>query len=149
MNYPLNGQCLLPLLLSIFLAVNASAQNDTDRPLEDRIEAQRIAFITDIVDLTSEEAQAFWPLFNAYRKDEKTLKAEKKPQKSPIDMSDGEAHDHIQHILATERKLLERKEIFVDELEQVLSPRKIMRLFRAEQQFKERLLRAINKRRNR
>jgi len=149
MSYLIHVQSMLLLLLGICLGANATAQNDSTRPLEDRIEAQRIAFITETVDLTSREAQAFWPLFNAYRKDEKALKAEKSPSKSPIDMDDAEARDHIQHMLATEQKILDRKKIFVDELEEVLSPKKIMRLFRAERQFKERLLRAINRRKNR
>ena len=148
MNYLRTRQYLLPLYICLLLCTKVNAQN-SNRSVEDRIETQRIAFITEFVDLTAEEAQTFWPLFNAYRKDEKALKAEKEPVKSPIDMSDQEAHDHIRHLLAIERKLLDRRELFVEQLEDVLSPRKIMRLFRAEKKFKERLLRAINQRRNR
>ncbi|NND09446.1 MAG: hypothetical protein HKN87_23985 [Saprospiraceae bacterium] len=142
------SQYLLPLYICLLFCTDVNAQNN-NRSVEDRIEAQRIAFITEFVDLTAEEAQAFWPIFNAFRKDEKALKAEKEPAKSPIDMSDQEAHDHIQHLLSIERKLLDRRELFVEQLQDVLSSRKIMRLFRAEKKFKERLLRAINQRRNR
>lgn len=40
----------------------------------DRVQAQRVAFITEKIDLTSKEAQKFWPVFNEYEKEERKIR---------------------------------------------------------------------------
>lgn len=37
---------------------------DTGRPEHDKLKAEQVAFITDQVGLTPEEAQVFWPVYN-------------------------------------------------------------------------------------
>lgn len=44
---------------------------------ERKLEAQRIAYITNKLDLSSEESIKFWPVYNEYSK--KDWKSEKKP----------------------------------------------------------------------
>ncbi len=126
-----------------------SGQRVLERPLEDRMETQRIAFITERVDLTPEEAQAFWPIYNAFRKQEKTIRQEKEPAKRPLNMDDQEAAEFVQVLVRTERKLLDLREAFISDISEVLSAKKVLRFHAAERQFKERLLRAIYKKQNR
>ena len=55
-----NMKKLFFLILSTTLCISAFAQN------KNKLEAQRVAFITQRLNLTPEEAQQFWPIFNQY-----------------------------------------------------------------------------------
>ena len=132
-------------LTFICIAAMAVAQNDR---LQDKIEAQRVAFITEQLQLTPEEAQQFWPLYNEYRDKEIALNKEKIPARGMALMSDQEASDHLDKILDIEQQVLAMKIDYTHQLKSVLSPRKILKLYAAERQFKERLLRIMNQRKN-
>ncbi len=47
--------------LLLFLTVASFAQ---DRPDREKIKALKVAFITERLDLSSKEAQLFWPIYN-------------------------------------------------------------------------------------
>jgi hypothetical protein len=38
-----------------------------NRPGKEKVEAMKIGFITDYLDLSSEEAKEFWPVYNKYQ----------------------------------------------------------------------------------
>ena len=142
------------LFIAVWLTVGMSvttlsAQNeDARRTLEERIETQRIAFITEKVNLTRDEAQAFWPIYNEYREQSKTLREHKIPTKSIIDMTDEESQAHIDKVMLAEQAELDLKLGLTNDLKVVITPRKVLRFFGAERQFKERLLKMMNQRRN-
>ena len=57
------------LILCIFTLssmISFSQENTVQKSLEE-IQSKRIAFITERVNFTPEEAQAFWPLYNELR----------------------------------------------------------------------------------
>ena len=57
-------------ILSIFIIYCASPVNaQADGRKAERIQALKIAFITQRLQLSSEEAQRFWPIYNNYEKD--------------------------------------------------------------------------------
>ena len=58
---------------------------------QDKIESFKIAFITQRLNLTAEEAQKFWPIFNDLQANLKSIKQSSKNQKPVADMSDEEA----------------------------------------------------------
>ncbi|NJN77117.1 MAG: hypothetical protein HC803_01320 [Saprospiraceae bacterium] len=59
------------------------AQRRGSGPSE-KIEAFRVAFFTQKLDLTESESQAFWPIYNAYQKDLRLLRQEQKTYIKPI-----------------------------------------------------------------
>ena len=75
---------LISVLLTISIAVAALAQPQ-GRPRQkgqmpdfEKMKAERVAFITSEVGLTSEDAQAFWPIYNKVEEKQRELnKAEK------------------------------------------------------------------------
>ena len=57
----------LLLITTMMLTISLSAQRGGERAERgEQIEQQRIAFITTELDLSVEEAQTFWPLYNDY-----------------------------------------------------------------------------------
>ena len=133
------------LLISMVLSMGMAFAQDGQ--LQDKIEAQRIAFITEQLELTPEEAQEFWPIYNQYRDEEIALNKQKIPAKGMALMSDAEAAQHLDKVLDIEQQALSAKIAYTDRLKGILTPRKILKLYAAERQFKERLLRIINQRR--
>ena len=51
-------------ILTLFICFNAYSQRDGK--MQERIKAQKVAFITERLDLSSKEAQKFWPIYNAF-----------------------------------------------------------------------------------
>ena len=67
------------LICLLFTGFTAEAQRQ--RPGPGQIEAQKTAFITNALDLTSKEAQQFWPIYNA---SEKRMEAIRKEQRQAL-----------------------------------------------------------------
>ena len=45
-----------------------------NRPRKEKVEAMKIGFITDYLDLSSEEAKEFWPVYNKYQDEMEVLR---------------------------------------------------------------------------
>ncbi|MBK7408544.1 MAG: hypothetical protein IPL49_02705 [Saprospirales bacterium] len=110
------------------------------RAMDDRIEALRIAFFTEKLQLTPEESQSFWPLYNEYQDKEKAIRKSYKNDKSLELMSDAEAEKLIETSFEMEEKTLQLKKEYYGKMRGVLPVRKIALLSRIDRQFKERLL---------
>lgn len=108
---------------------------------EDRVEAFRIAFITEKLQLTPEESQNFWPLYNEYRKKQKELRA--RDNRDVALMSDAEIEKFIETQVSNAQTEIEmQKKLYLD-LRKVLPVRKIARLLTTEKEFNNRLIQTI------
>ena len=105
----------------------------------ERIESQRIAFITQKVHLTPDQATKFWPVYNEYRDALKDMREDfERPDLENI--SDEEATKVIDHHLQREQKRLDLKRNLTTRLKGVISARQTLQLFAAEMQFNRELL---------
>jgi len=118
-----------------------------NKEARERIEAQRIAFITDQLHLTPDEAARFWPIYNEYKDGLKDLRDEfERPDLESI--TDDEASKLLDKQLQQEQKKLELRRTLVTRLRTVVSPKKVLMLQRAEMEFNRELLRKVQERRN-
>jgi hypothetical protein len=136
--------------LFIFLfTLNAFSQH-LDR---ERIKAQKISFITDKLDLTAKEAEKFWPVYNAY--DEATLKIKhqdirnirKEIKQNLNTMSDVKAKDLLENLIIAENKLHEENVNLIVKLKKIISPKKIILLKAAEEDFNRQLFEQYKRKR--
>ena len=138
------------ILLNLMMLMIASAmfaQPGARREIvQDRIEAQRIAFITQKLQLTPEEATMFWPVYNEYRDKQQELRRSAAPEKNLADISDAEAVRVIEQHFAAEEKLLRLKREYYDKLKNAIPPRKIARLPAVEMEFNRNVLEHIRER---
>lgn len=137
------GSILMALLL---FSVTAQAQ-PIRKKLEKRVDAQRIAFITERLNLSPEESQNFWPVYNEYRDKLKTIRQDRLPEVEIDQMNDAEAEKLIKDNLDAEQRELELKREYYLKLRKTIPPRKIALLMKAEIEFKGNLLKEIQKRR--
>ena len=134
------------VLISIMigLALFAKAQNG------ERIEAMKIGFITERLDLTSEEAKVFWPVYNKFTDEMKKLRLTTKGKitEEMADMtslSDAEADKILNDMVnfkLNEAELIKR---YAQEFKKVLPVKKVVLLFKAENDFKRELLKRLTK----
>lgn len=110
----------------------------------ERLETAKIGFLTQRIDLSSREAEKFWPVYNQYQNE---LKDFSKQRKADLQKGDGlSATDKIDMQLDMESKLLELKKRYTREFAKVLPPEKIVKLFQAERDFKNELIKELRER---
>jgi len=115
----------------------------------EKIDAHRIAFITEKLDLSPEEAQIFWPVYNEHKaKVEEEIKGfREKYDISPrniMEISDKEAEEFADAQLEHEQKMLNLKKEFHAQLKQILPPKKILMLIEADREFKIELMKRLS-----
>ncbi len=144
---------LQSLFLAFFLSFSlvAMAQPPEGRPPRDRpdgkrIEALRIAYITEKLQLTSAEAQVFWPVFNEYQAKLKEARKQSRLDELNDNSSDADIEKAAAAYFDAETRIIAlQKEYFV-QLKKVLPLKKVAKLYKIEREFKARLLEHIGKR---
>jgi Spy/CpxP family protein refolding chaperone len=125
-------------------------QNDAAAK-QDKIKALEIAYISKELDLTPEEAQKFWPVYNKYSKEVHALIAERKKKSQELKgkpRTDAVAEAAMDKELNYERKMLEIKTRYRDEFSKVLPARKVGNLYRAEREFRGMMIRQLKERKD-
>jgi hypothetical protein len=110
----------------------------------ERLETAKIAFLTQRIDLSSREAEKFWPVYNQFQNELQALMQQRKGDLQKQNQLS--ANDQIDRQLDMESKVLELKKRYTREFAKVLSPEKIVKLFQAERDFKNELIRELRER---
>jgi Spy/CpxP family protein refolding chaperone len=143
-------------LLIVFISMNVIAQDSPfGRKKKEQIKSLKIAFITSELSLTSEEATKFWPVYNAYEDKQQDIKNQKLKgylDRMDVDsfdkLSDKETSNMLSQIESSEEKLYQAKKKYLTSLKGVISPLKILKLKRAEENFNRKLLQQYRNRKN-
>lgn len=141
-------------LYTIFLLLTVLSGFSQDR--EDRIErikALRVAYISDKLQLTSEEAQRFWPIFNQFDDKQSDLQKEKRQlmiklqSENATTLSEKESAKLMEEDERLENEIQNNRRKLVKDLQGVIPNQKILMLRQIEVEFKQKLLKQIQKRR--
>lgn len=140
-------------ILTFLLSLQVFAQGPDDRM--ERIKALRVAFISDRLNLTPEEAQKFWPVFNAF--DEKQMELQKQKRQlmfklrpeNASNLSEKESAQLMDEDEQLEDEIQNGKRQLVKNLQGILPNQKILMLRQLEIEFKQKLLEQIKNRRER
>lgn len=135
----------LPLFLFL-ITLNGFAQSRLKEKKE-QIRALKIAFITDELKLTTDEATKFWPLYNNFEEKQRELKQQKirsymkRFESSEVEkMSEKEATTLLNQMENSEDEMYQLRKKFVSNLRDVLPPVKIIKLKKVEEDFNRKLL---------
>lgn len=133
---------VLGLVLTQFLMLlNSNAQ--TKKPKSREIEAIKIGYITRRLELTPEESQKFWPVYNQYQKELGFLNQQKRQERiknanNPDQLIDDD--------FFFDTKILEMRKKYRYKFTQVISNEKVKRLYIAERDFREELIKELRQR---
>lgn len=104
----------------------ANAQKENGQRSE-KIQALKIAFITQKLRLTSAEAEKFWPVYNSYTNEIRNLR---------LDNKNGD-------VLDNEQMLLDIRKKYKPSFENILGPLRANELFNAEREFRNVLIKRL------
>jgi Spy/CpxP family protein refolding chaperone len=137
---------VLIICVTLFFSTFSFAQ--TSKEGRKKIKALKIAYLTEQLNLTTSEAEKFWPIYNEYNKQQnkkrssyrETLK--KTVHKDDIDkVSEEQAKTLVNLKIQTDKELYELQKKFVDKIVGVIPYKKIIKLQIAEMEFGRKLMR--------
>ena len=109
-----------------------------------RIEQAKIGYITNKLNLSSAEAEKFWPLYNEYKSKIKAIRKEMRMDMKEIQnldaISDKEAETTLNDIISSEQRTLDLKKEYFVKFKQILPIKKVILLVRAEREFNKEVL---------
>ncbi|MEW7291534.1 hypothetical protein ABW637_13375 [Aquimarina sp. 2304DJ70-9] len=139
------------LICIVCSAFGSFAQNGP----RERMKAFKVAYITEQLNLTSKEAQQFWPIYNNHesvvenlkRQERMLIKGIKSANNGPEGLSDKQAGDFLDKYLDAEEQKSQSRRKLITDLKKVIPNKKILRLIKAETDFNRRILDRIRERR--
>lgn len=113
-----------------------------------KMKSMKIAYITEHLELTPEEAEKFWPIYNEYEKKRnevtKGIFEHFNPdQEEPLELSDEDADKTIRRRFEEEQTLLDLKKEYYGKYKEVLPASRIFKLHQVENRFKRHLLERV------
>lgn len=104
---------------------------------KEKLEAARVAFITNRLDLKADQAEKFWPIFNQYNEDRGKLMNQISAinRNSSQDISDAKAREMIQQRLSLQQMLLDKEKKFMEEVIKTITPVQAMKLGGVNREF--------------
>ena len=120
----------------------------------EKIKALKIAYLTEQLALTSSEAEKFWPIYNAFDKEQHDLRDKQRyemrkslrNEKAVDEIDEKEAERLINLKLTTDKQLHESEKEFIQKITGIISYKKIIKLQMAEMEFGRKLLKKYHQR---
>ncbi|RFP63819.1 hypothetical protein D0N36_17315 [Hymenobacter lapidiphilus] len=152
MNYLFRTLLLLSLLMAGLLP-EAVAQRGGGGQRPERLsqlENARVAYITQRVALTPDQAQKFWPVYNEFtgkRRDLNQRLRQLRPSQTDA-LSDQQLRDNFNQSFKLRQQDIELEKDYFDKFQRVISVRQVAALFLAERQFTREVLKRVADRTN-
>ncbi|MFA5324901.1 MAG: hypothetical protein WCR82_02725 [Bacteroidales bacterium] len=143
---------ILLLGLITLLCFSGFAQNGKNNfHQKNNIQSEKIAFFTSELDLTPEEAQLFWPVYNSFWKE--SQKAHKETLKSLFllknpkteGLSDAEVQKLVMNYNYNTEAEMKIMSGYLKEFEKVLPIKKVAKLYVAEEEFRMKMIYKLRK----
>jgi len=134
------------LLATLLFAIPLLGQRPDRAEIKEKLEAQKIAFITERLDLSPDEAKVFWPVYDEFQEKERILREQNRPPKRIEDMNEAEARAFITESLSNDAAIHQLRVEYTDRFLEILSPKKVIMLRKAEIDFRREVIEKIKRR---
>lgn len=134
----------------LLCSMTASAHKNCNQDWKQKMMSEKIAFLTAEMDLTPEEAQAFWPVYNEVNKrsDEAMHKVFGTFKALEQSLNEGKSEKEVQKLLDEYLKALdmqkEANKEAADKYKKVLPAEKVARLYVGEERFRRQHIRRLH-----
>ena len=140
---------VLAITVALFSFYGLSQDGTPKQTKKDKVEQLKIAYITKELDLSAEEAEKFWPVYNDMND---ALKAEKKTRRTKTQelkknfetLSEKQIEEKTIAILDSEIAEAKLKKEHTQKIAKVIGYKKMVQLLRVERHFKKELLNRLN-----
>lgn len=133
-------QLYITLCFIVFSCFPILAQDNKEQ--FERIETAKVAFISNRLDLSPQEAQKFFPIYNQYQREIVNIIREKRPPRPTRPSSGSRSNNSLDFdsdILACKKKYLEK-------FKTVIPAAKAAKFFDVERDFRDQLFRELESR---
>ena len=136
---------LVGIILLTGVTAFAQEKGENRRMEKERIEQAKIAFITNKLELTTDQAKEFWPIYDAMQAElkehKKTLKDELKVLKEEDSKKDDSSYKKaLENMHDGQIKGIEIKTKYTNQIGELLGYDKVFTWGEAEKEFKKRLM---------
>lgn len=135
--------CLLLLLGSVM------SQNPNEvQKVNEKLKARKIALISERLELTPEQAEKFWPIYNEFSQRQQAIKTEFRQQRgdfNPKTASDEEMKKMIDMGLKVKERQLNLEREYADRMRKIINNRQLLSLRKAEEEFRQMLIQRLQK----
>jgi len=132
------------ILLSIFSF--GYGQSDEARK---KIESAKIALITERLDLSPEQAEKFWPIYNEFNNQQRDLRnqfVEARRGFDPKSATEEENKAMVELGMSLKQRQVDLEKTYTDRMLRVINTRQLMSLRKAEDDFKAMLMERVRQR---
>lgn len=140
---------MIIVAILVFGAANAFANNETKEDWKEKIQSEKIAFLTMEIGLTPQEAQVFWPVYNEINeeKDQAMYEVIKYYWEMSKAIEDGKSEKEIKALLDKYLEAQEKQrkidEDAAEKYKKVLSTTKVAKLYIGEEKFRRQHIRKL------
>ncbi|MFP4620259.1 MAG: hypothetical protein ACLFM7_03045 [Bacteroidales bacterium] len=132
----------------LVFSFSLNAQEKDERDTEEIVKSQRIAFFTEKIGLTTEEAKRFWPVYNGYWKEKNEIISAwkqrfKEYRQHPEELSEPQTEKLADDYVEFEMSKAELLQEYHKKFKEILPIRKVMKIYQADYEFKAYLLEKI------
>jgi hypothetical protein len=145
----MKNRLILTLILTLFFGASF-AQKEAVKNKKDKrafIQAEKVAFISTELDLTPDEAQVFWPIYNQYEAELDAIRMERRKYlielRKAESLSAERAYELTEKVFKTEAKESGVRLKYLESFSKTIGKKKAAELFAAEEKFKHELLRKL------
>jgi LTXXQ motif family protein len=142
----------LKLLLLVWLCgsfLSLQAQDNRPQSRQERhqqIQNYKISFLTGKLDLSPEQAQKFWPLYNQYDAERHKMRRQTRLFRDDklATIPEQELRQKLNERLAVQQSMLDLDKAYMDRFLKVITARQLAVLYRSEEEFPRILLEKLH-----
>lgn len=131
----------------LFVSFSFSSMAQRGAAKRERIQALKVAFITEELQLTSEQAKNFWPVYDQLEDELKDLRHQSNKHPDFSTASDKEIESWVLKKLDLEVQQATIKKTYIERFKKIITWQQIASLLHVEKRFKKELLERIQERR--
>lgn len=137
------------LLLALLLLTTVSMGRVMAQSDMQKIESQKIGYITNRLNLTTEQAPQFWAIYNEYNGKKKELNRKVRQltgenSRQGIAPNDAAVLSNLKELNNAKQKIGELDDEYMPKFLKVISPTQLQELYKAERSFTRQLLEKLN-----
>ncbi|WP_375560573.1 hypothetical protein ACE193_23230 [Bernardetia sp. OM2101] len=138
---------LFILFFCFSISVFAQKGKGHDIEMSEQLKAMRVAMITQNLNLSSEEAAKFFPIYNEYSTKRESIKKQlKQNRREGRNLTGTKLETSFKQSFELREQELALDKLYFEKFKTVVPVEKIMELYRTERQFRRMLLRELSKR---
>jgi hypothetical protein len=133
---------LLLCLSGFFLHAQAQDHKSSRQERYEKIQNYKISFLTGKLNLSPEQAQKFWPLYNQYEEQRNKMRHQTRISREDklATIPEQELREKLQERLTAQQAILDLEKQYMDRFLKVITARQLAMLYRGEEEFPRILL---------